>query len=339
MKNLIILMFSFLPFTGFTQTLDFNINLDSVELIRIIDHQNFNYEWYCGRVYEISNNNGTLEMYLTEQYNKPFFFGEPEMNKKEDSINVLKSKFLTELDISINQDSAINLANQVVSRRHQFWAKRIQIENITQPIKIELFDKKQLVKLISVINDTSSGSPKRILENLDMDSAWVSQNADRLFEAYKLPDIEPTPEQKEFCISCFQDQQKTMTASFSLIGSYNSSDYPFIEIQFISSDDTLNLYTDNPYPLSMPWILKDSIKSYNPKISLLLAELLPDVEHSNKSRLSGDYSTSFYYKSIEEAFTKSMLYKYCTEFNGKKKRRRKRIYIDNEKLVTDAKNP
>jgi hypothetical protein len=325
MKNFLILIFSFLPFTAYTQELSIRINLDSVELIRIIDHQNFNCEWYSGRVYEITKNDLTYEMQLVEQYSKPFFFGEPETSIKEDSLDISKSKLLEKLEVSINQDSAINLANRVVSKKHQFWANRINIENIDESIKIESFNGQQLFKLIDAINDLDSRSPRKILENLGMDSSWISENSLRLFEAYKLPDIEPTQEQKEYCLSCFKDQKKTMTASFSLIGSHNTFDYPFIEIQFINSDDTLNFYTDNPYPLSMPWIAEDSIKYYNPKISLLLAELLPDLAYSNKRRLSGDYSTSFYSKSIEEAFTKSMLNKYCSEFNGKKKRRRKRV--------------
>ncbi|MEM8894869.1 MAG: hypothetical protein AAGC88_09845, partial [Bacteroidota bacterium] len=123
---------------------------------------------------------------------------------------------------------------------------------------------------------------------------------------------------------------KNMRASMSLIGSPNTSDYPFIEVQFIRSSDTLNFYTIKPYPLSMPWIIEDSIKSFNPRISILLADLLPDLEYSNKKRLSGDYSISIFYDSIEEAFTKSMIFKYCTEFKSRKKRRRKRAYVDKE---------
>ena len=326
MKKFLILISLFLPFFGSTQELDINVNLDSVDFVRIIDHQNFNFEWYCGRIYEITKKDESYEMYLVEQYNRPFFFGEPEINNKTDSFDISKSTLLNELNISIDQDSAIILANSVVSSKHQFWASRIKIENTDEPMEIETFREPQLLKLISAINDRSSRSPRKILENLDMDSVWIAENASRLFQAYKLSDVEPTKEQKEFCLSCFQDPNKTQRASFSLIGHGNTSDYPYIEIQFIRSSDTLNLHTINPYPLSMPWVFVDSIKYYNPKISLLLAELLPDLEYSNKKRLAGDYSTSLHYKSIEEAFTKSMLNNYCTVLKGKK--RRKRIYVD-----------
>ncbi|MGD1840039.1 MAG: hypothetical protein ACFB0B_03965 [Thermonemataceae bacterium] len=170
-----------------------------------------------------------------------------------------------------------------------------------------------------------------------MDSSWVAENALRLFETYQLPDIEPTQAQKAFCLSCFQDQSKLMIASLSLIGHPNTFDYPFIEMQFITSNDTLSLYTRNPTPLSLPWVTEGTNYSYNPKISILLADLLPDLRYSNSNRLAGDYSAvpSYSYQSVEEVFTKVIIYRYCTVFNGKKRKRRKRIYVDKETTITD----
>ncbi|MDN5211907.1 hypothetical protein QQ020_07585 [Fulvivirgaceae bacterium BMA12] len=332
MKNLSCVLLTLLPMTGFTQKTDFEINLDSVKQIVIIDHQNFNYEWYCGRIYDIAKLGATFSMHLLEQYNKPYYFGEEASTNDQGLLDISNSQLMEELDLFIDQDSAINLANGVVAAKHSYWAELIKMENNKIPLYIATFDENKLYALVDAINDRRSRSPRYILKNLGMDSTWIAANAARLFDSYKLSGPEPTPAQRDFCISCFLDKEKAMRASFSLIGTHNTYDYPYIEIQFIQSNDTLSLYTDNPWPLSMPLVFEDSIKYYNPKISLLLAEILPDLKHSNKERLSGDYSTSFYYTSIEEAFARSVLYRYCTEFKGKKKRRRKRVYIDATKF-------
>ncbi|MGD1840038.1 MAG: hypothetical protein ACFB0B_03960 [Thermonemataceae bacterium] len=106
MKSLLSFVLLFLPINGFTQI----IHLDTIQRIRIIDHQNFNFEWYCGRVYEILKNEGSYEMYLAEQYNKPFFFDVPEKNIEEDSLDLSESKLLQDLEITSDHDSAVMLA-------------------------------------------------------------------------------------------------------------------------------------------------------------------------------------------------------------------------------------
>jgi hypothetical protein len=326
MKKLILTLV-FLSFIGFSEGQSIFINIDSVKLIRIIDHQNFNYEWYCGRVYEITSEDGEFKMYRSEQYSKPFFFGEPVENVQEDSIDISQSKLLTKFEI--NKDSAVDLANRAAASKHNYWANRITVENTNEYLKISEFDEQKLFQLIESINDSSSRSPWKILDNLGMDSLWIAQNAQKLFELYKMPDVEPTPEQKEFCLSCFFDRKKTLIAGYTLTGGPNTSDYPYIEIQFIGHADTLSLSTTNPYPLSLPWLIDDSVKYYNPNISIILSELLPDSEYSNKKRLSRN--NSYPYSSIEEAFAKSLIRRNCTKFNGKRNRKRGRIYISEGK--------
>ena len=212
------------------------INLDSVELIRIIDHQNFNFEWYCGRVFEITRNDGKFEMHLVEQYSRSFFFGEPVVNLGEDSIDIAKSLLITELDI--NKDSATQLANNAITSRHSFWASMIRVENTKEPKRIDQFNEKQLLQLIDAMNDVPSRSQWKILDNLGMDSIWISQNAPRLFETYGLEGVKPTQEQREFCLSCFVDRKKRLIAGYTLIGKQNISDYPYIEIQIFEPWNT-----------------------------------------------------------------------------------------------------
>lgn len=332
MKKILFLTIFFSPLYSFSQVLNQVIDFDSIDKVIIIDHQNFNYEWVCGRRYEIIRSANGFIMRRVEQYSTPYYFGQSSQTEQNDSLDFDKMILLEKMGVATeNSDSLITVVNEVITNSQSFWEQKINIQNTTDTLLIESFDELKLLELITSINDQNLRHPRYILENLNMDSVWIGLNAERLLETYGLADIEPTQEQKDFCLSCFFDSKKSTRASYSLIGNHNTSDYPFIEVKLITRNDTIDFFTDNPTPLSMPWILEDSIKYYNPKISLLLADLLPDLAHSNKSRLSGSYQGFYYAKGIEEVFAKSMLYKYCTEFNGKKKRRRKRIYIAEEK--------
>lgn len=167
--------------------------------------------------------------------------------------------------------------------------------------------------------------------SLEIDSSWSAENSSRLFNLYKLKDKEPTNDQN-YCLSCFRDPKKVKTAAIAAVyGSHNSSDYPYIELQFIQKNDTISLYSDIPTPYCIPWRLADSIKYFNPSISKLTADLLPDVKHSNKQKLAGDYSNSLFHKSLEEEYAEKMINKYCTAFNTKKKGKKRQFYIDKEK--------
>ncbi|MCE7995427.1 MAG: hypothetical protein HEP71_25845 [Roseivirga sp.] len=329
-KKLLIVIGIFTSMTCMAQASGDLVNLDEVDRIRIIDFQNFNFSWSCGRTYEIVKRNGEFRMELTDQFRSPISDSSLVSIPQIDTLDVrgLGLFDVAKVLIRANPDiggGALGLANYVIWKKHM-------IGNDPQArIAVDSFRSDRLLALVDAINDQKSRSFVTIVENLGMDSEWVSKNASRLFDSYKLPDVEPTDKQRDYCLSCFLDKRKVITAGLLLVGGHNSSDYPYMEIQFIQSGDTLTFSTDNPYPLSMPWMLNDSIKYYNPKISILLADILPDLIYSNKTRLSGDYTAFTKYKSVEEIFTKRMLYRFCTEFKGKKKRR-KRVYIDVEKV-------
>ncbi|MEO1654385.1 MAG: hypothetical protein AAFU64_12640 [Bacteroidota bacterium] len=216
----------------------------------------------------------------------------------------------------------MTLANQVLSRKHSYWEKRINIPNIDQPVRIDSFQVEWLVNFVKAINDQPASNPWKMRDQLGIDSLWLAENAERLFEKYKLSGIEPSPAEKEYCLSCFLDEKKTAQAAMGFIGFANTYDYPIIEVQFVKSQDTLCLYTGIPNPLSLPWMFMDTLELYNPQISIKLSELLPNLAFSNKKRLSLDS------QSLERIFTAHLINDFCTKFNGKIGKRRKRIYID-----------
>ncbi|MEO9849468.1 MAG: hypothetical protein ABJH72_13535 [Reichenbachiella sp.] len=333
MKRLLYSFILLLPLVSYSQEVSTVVNIDSLDKVIIIDHQNFNYEWYCGRRYEIVRNNHGFEMRQVEQYSSPYSFGQTDKTIENDSLDFDNMKTLEALGISVDEpDTLIELANKVISTKQSYWAQKITMANSMDTVKITSFDPDVFIELISAVNDKKSRSITSIPNNLGIDSIWISNHGERLFNLYKLEDVEPTPDQKKYCLSCFRDPKKRMIAIASAVhGHPNTYDYPFVELQFIEKRDTLFLSTDIPNPYSIPWLLNDSTKYFNPKISVLAAELLPDLEYSNKKRLSGNFSSSHFFNSLEKAFAKRMIYKYCTEINEKKKRRRKRIYLDQEK--------
>ncbi len=305
------------------------VDIDSLDKIRIVDYQNFNYNWFYGRTYEILKRNGNFRMELVEQLG-PGLTKEDKLIisridtvdvKAKDYIQVVKS-LSAALPDSIREHS-IDLAYKLI------WRDQLLGSGPGERIIIETFQSDQLLLLVDAVNDPGSRLVTSIASNLGMNSEWIKESAPRLFETYKLRDVSPTDKEREYCISCFLDKRKVMLAAYSLQGGHNSSDYPFVEMQFISGRDTLSMHTDNPNSLSIPWLLNDSTKIYNPQVSIVLAEMLPDLLYSNKQRLSGArlLVNSKEFKSFEEFLSKRLINKFCTEVRGNE-----RFYVDKEKV-------
>lgn len=329
-KKLLIVLFVLVSVNCVAQKAGYLVDLDSVDQIRIVDFQNFNFEWSSGRTYEINKRDGEFHMELVDQFSSSLMDTTLISIPQIDTLNIEGLEFFDIVKILIRANPDIR-GDVFRWTRYILWKNQMIGNDPQARIPLDSFRSERLFALVDAINDRKSRNSGRIMTNLGMDPEWIRENASRLFDSYKLPDVEPNDKQRDYCLSCFSDKRKVALAGLSLVGGHNSSDYPYMEIQFIQSGDTLIFSTDNPHPLSMPWMFNDSIKYYNPQISILLSDLLPDLLYSNKTRLSGDYASFTRYKSFEEAFTKGMIYRFCSEFRGKKKRR-KRVYIDEEKL-------
>jgi hypothetical protein len=291
---------------------------DSIELIEIIDHQNLNYDWYYGRTYQIKKDNGSYILTRTDQYNRPFSFSEPTLESSKDTINLDNMKLLGKLDIKKDKDSLTSLANSVIANRHPWYSSRLKLENIKAKTEIGEIEENKIMTLLRAITAQKESFINYYLSSLDIDSIWLENNASRLWELYRPVKFKASEKSKEYCIKCLKNIEYAQKASYRIQGDQSTSDYPFVEIRIISKRDTILINTGGQKPFMLPWNIDDKYKSYNPQISIALANILPFDDYTNKDRLLGHKDLDDY--SFEGLLTNGIIYDHCVDKAKKYKR-------------------
>lgn len=289
-----------------------NLKLDTFDKIVVIDHQNLNYNWYYGRVYEIVKKDDTYEMYRINQHNRPYFFGQSKSLENSDTLDFDQMKLLDTLGISKdNKEELLSMVNAQNSTSHGWYSDRIKIENSKERIFIREIEVSEIQQLEIAINAKRESFINYTYSVLGVDSTWLSANADNLFEKYN--DYRGSKKAKAYCIKCIKDLEKTKVASYSIYSGWSTSDYPFCAIQLINDQDTLTISTNAQRAYMLPWNIADQYESYNANISIAFGNLLPNNENSNKRRLTGQEAKALY----ERQLMVSIINRYCKK-NWKK---------------------
>lgn len=290
-----------------------SIFTDSIHAIEIIDHQNVNYDWYYGRKYQIRKNNEHYVLTRTSQYSMPYVFG-----RTGDTVNLNNTPLLDKLKITTTKDSLVNMINSVVASRHSWYSSRIKLENIETATEIGEIEKTKIEALINAITVKRESYINYILANLGIDSAWLENNAARLWELYKPKESKISIKAKEYCIKCLKNFRYAQIASYAIEGNHSTSDYPLVEIKLISKKDTLLIHTQGQLPYMLPWNMNNRYKSFNPQISIALAAILPYNDYSNKYRLLG--AKELGESSFEGLLARGIIYANCYDTTKKRKR-------------------
>jgi hypothetical protein len=296
-----------------------SISADSIDLIELIDHQNLNFDWFYGRTYQIKMTSKKYILIRTDQYNKPFSFSEPTLESSKDSINLDEMSLLDKFNIEKNKDSLTKIVNSVIASRHHWYSDRIKLENISAPEEIGEIEETKISTLLNAITAKKESYINYILSNLDIDSAWMIDNADRLWEQYKPDRFKVSEKARDYCIRCLKNFEYAQKASYTIQGERSTSDYPFVEIRLITKKDTVFINTEGQKPYMLPWNINGRYQSFNPKISIALADILPYDNYSNKSRLDGQKDLGEY--SFEGQLTTRIIYNYCVDKTKKKSKR------------------
>jgi hypothetical protein len=295
-----------------------SISVDSIEHIELIDHQNLNYDWYYGRTYHISKAGSRYTLTRVDQYNKPFDFRESTLESMKDSINLDSMRVLDNLHIDKNRDSLTNLVNSVISGRSHWYRDRIELENIDTPTEISEIEEARINALLSAITATRASYINYYLSSLNIDSIWLEENASRLWEQYKPDKFKVSEKAKAYCIKCLKNEKFAQKASYRIQGASSTSDYPFVEIRIFSKSDTIFINTGGQEPFMLPWNMDGKYRSYNPRISIALADILPFGDYSNKKRLLGNNGRGE--NSFEGLLTTGIIYDNCVDRRKKRKR-------------------
>lgn len=294
-----------------------SISTDSVDLIELIDHQNLNYDWFYGRTYEIRKIAGKFILTRTDQYNKPFSFSEPTLESTRDTINLDNMTLLDELGVQKHKDSLTILANSVIASRHSRYRERIKLENVKARVEVCEIEESKIANLLDAVTAKKESYINYILPCLGIDSVWLSDNADRLWELYKPEGFKVSEEAKKYCIECLKNFEYAQRASYGIQGASSTSDYPFVEIRVIIKEDTIFINTAAQMPLMLPWNIADKYQSFNPRISVALADILPYDDYSNKGRLLGFKDRGKF--SFEGLLATSIIYGNCVDRTKKRK--------------------
>lgn len=295
-----------------------SISLDTIELIEIIDHQNLNYDWFYGRTYQLKKTSGKYILTRTDQYNKPFSFSEPTLESTRDTLNLDKMTLLGNLGIEKNKDSLTNLANSVIASRHPWYSDRIRLENLKEDAEIGEIEESKVTALLNAVTVKRESYINYLLSNIDIDSIWLNENANRLWELYKPDRFKASEKARDYCIRCLKNLEYAKKASYGIQGASSTSDYPFVEIRFISKEDTVFINTGGQRPFMLPWNMNEKYQSFNPNISISLAEILPYDDYSNKGRLLGSKDRGEY--SFEGLLTTGIIYNNCVDWTKKWKK-------------------
>lgn len=295
-----------------------SILVDSIEFIELVDHQNLNYDWVYGRTYQIKKINGKYILTRTDQYSRPFSFSEPTLESARDTINFDKMELLKKLDIEMNKDSLSVLANSVIVTRHPWYRDRIKLENVKTQTEIGEIDDGKITALLNAITARKESYINYVLFSLDIDSVWLNDNANRLWELYKPDRFKVSKKAREYCIRCLQNLKYAQKASYGIQGASRTSDYPFVEIRLVSKKDTVFINTEGQRPFMLPWNVNEKYQSFNPRISIALADILPYEDYSNKKRLLGSKDRGDY--SFEGLLATGVIYSNCVDKRGKWKR-------------------
>lgn len=124
------------------------------------------------------------------------------------------------------------------------------------------------------------------LSMFQKDSIWLKENAKVLWENFRKDNIYPKRiDIDSFAINVIKNYSLVKNQISKLQdGSGNSDDYPYVSFEFITAQDTFNLFTEGKYPFMLPW--QTTQKFYNSQISLIVAEILPNnSHHANKTKL------------------------------------------------------
>jgi hypothetical protein len=319
MKNLTIFLFlgSHLIHAQVVKREYISFSPDSIHSIEITDHQNLNYNWYYGRTYQIKKNNDKFILTRTNQYNKPFSFSEPALESRKDTVNINNLSLAKELGIQSDKDSLTKLANSVIASQSSRYRDRIKLENISALTEMGEVESNKIRALFDAIIAQRESQANYILPNLGIDSSWLNDNAGRLWNLYKLKRYKASEKAEAYCIRCIKNREYAKRSAFGIQGSPSTSDYPFVEIKLITRLDTLVINTGGQEPFMLPWNMNNKYKSFNPRLSLALADILPFDEYTNKQRLRGYKEAGPF--SFEGLLTKGIIQEHCVEKNKKKK--------------------
>lgn len=139
-------------------------------------------------------------------------------------------------------------------------------------------------ELIQTLNQ-----PKKLdalQEFYGIDSSWHSSNKDRLIQNWLAADEISDKVEKEYAKYVLNDFKQFQRMAYYHVLQSNTSGYSSVTIAFENDSDTLLIHSTGQESFLIPWEADTTYKNYNPKVSELVSQLLPNDILINKRTLN-----------------------------------------------------
>ncbi|GAA5024004.1 hypothetical protein GCM10023207_07250 [Marivirga lumbricoides] len=161
------------------------------------------------------------------------------------------------------------------------WDK---IQNSQPNDTIGEINPKLVDKLIETLNQPKSlGS---LLDYYSIDSSWHLANKDRLIHNWLNTDDNSEKLEKEYAKYILNDFEQFKKMAYHHVMQRNTSDYDGVVIAFENKYDTLMISTSGQESFLIPWIADSTYKNYDPELSSIVSEFLPEDVIINKDTLN-----------------------------------------------------
>ncbi len=270
-----------------------DVEASSIDKIILIDHYNDNYERIWGRKYEIILNSDTIKLYQTEEYYKSYQFIPDSLNFNK--MHILQEKGIDSIKMNgmlaeINRENE----NRIKYRRRidsMYWGTSTMLKNWKGKNYRKVITKPEIDYLFSEINIKNNG-PFRYLQNEGVDSLWLSENSNRLYNLWFQENKKSKAFRQTYVKYNLENFKQFKECYMLCLLQRNMNNYPCFEVQIISNNnDTTFLKSQGQEFFQIPWNMNEQYKSYNANLAIALGKLLPNEDHfSSEKRLNPKYS-------------------------------------------------
>ena len=171
---------------------------------------------------------------------------------------------------------------------HGFYKNRIsnwdKIENRDLDTFAGIIHPSKIDRLIDIINN-----PKRLsalLPYLGIDSLWHSRNRERLIQTWLSSNENSDKLDREYSRYILNNFSEFKQMAYHHVLQTNSSGYSNVVIAFENKQDTLIISSTGQESFRIPWQADSTYKNFDPELSALISDILPNDIIINKRVLS-----------------------------------------------------
>ncbi len=241
------------------------INIEDIEYIKILDHENLNYEFVTTKDYEIKITDFPLGLYNTGNISLSEYARKKGKRKSNRTF-----KQITKIEKKLDSEKDSTVINQLLK----------QIDDIEKKLRLdyEQYILKRKPKFIHEVNKNDIDTLIEIVNSppIEFEEFWNKKYSKRR--------------------STWEEELDSISIKMRFEMLENFSYYPTIDFQIITETDTIIYYTKSQHNPPMPWTIWINGKettTYDDRINKVLYKILPPKPILNRERLKESIDSLF----------------------------------------------